>query len=193
MSLDGFIAGPKDGPENPLGDGGERLFKWYSSGDTEFFWPSGEMVSKVSAASASHLRESVRTIGALVIGRRTFEIANGWHGKHPLDVPVFVVTHTTKQKWVDEKAPFTFVTDGVESAIKQAKGVAGEKTSRFVLPVSHSSVSRLGCLTRFILTWRLCCSEMVLTCSIIWGPNPLNWNGPAESLPLVSHISHIRL
>jgi dihydrofolate reductase len=127
MSLDGFIAGPNDGPENPLGDGGERLFKWYSSGDTNFTMPSGEMVFKVSSASAELLQEVCSTTGALVTGRRTFEIANGWHGRHPLDVPVFVVTHNAQQKWVEPSSPFTFVTDGVESAIRQAKAVAGDK------------------------------------------------------------------
>jgi dihydrofolate reductase len=127
MSLDGFIAGPNDGPENPLGDGGERLFKWYSSGDTDFVMPSGEMVFKVSAASAGLLKEVCSTAGALVTGRRTFEIANGWHGRHPLDVPVFVVTHNAQQKWVEPGSPFTFVTDGVESAIQQAKAVVGGK------------------------------------------------------------------
>jgi dihydrofolate reductase len=127
MSLDGFIAGSNDGPENPLGDGGELLFKWYSSGDTDYEWPDGEMVSKVSSASADLLWKSVITIGALVTGRSTFEIAKGWGGKHTLNVPVFVVTHHIQHDWVDEDAPFTIVTDGVVSAIKQAKDVAGDK------------------------------------------------------------------
>lgn len=51
MSLDGFIAGPNDGPERPLGDGGERLFEWYSSGDPDFKMPSGTMTFKVSQVS----------------------------------------------------------------------------------------------------------------------------------------------
>ncbi len=127
MSLDGFIAGPNDGPENSLGDGGEHLFKWYSSGDTAYTMPSGEMTFKVSAASAGFLQQSIGTIGALVTGRRTFEIAKGWDGRHPLDVPVFVVTHHVHQNWVKPSAPFTFVTGGVESAIAQAKVAAGDK------------------------------------------------------------------
>jgi len=127
MSLDGFIAGPNDGPESPLGDGGERLFAWYFSGDTEYRMPSGTMTFKVSPASAEVFQE-VQTIGALVTGRRTFDIANAWGGRHPVDVPVFVVTHTLPQEWVYEGSPFTFVTDGVESAVEQAKAVAGDKT-----------------------------------------------------------------
>jgi hypothetical protein len=55
MSLDGFIAGPNDGPERILGDGGERLLKWYFSGDTDYEMPSGEMTLKVSPVSAELL------------------------------------------------------------------------------------------------------------------------------------------
>jgi dihydrofolate reductase len=126
MSLDGFIAGPNDGPGSPLGEGGERLFAWYYSGDTDFDMPSGEMTFKVSPASAEVLQE-VHEIGAIVTGRRTFDIANAWGGRHPADVPVFVVTHTVPQEWVYEGSPFTFVTDGVESALEQAKQAAGAK------------------------------------------------------------------
>src|SRR5215204_554161 len=120
-------SGPNDGPEAPLGDGGERLLAWYFGGDTEYRLPSTEMVFKVSPLSAELLRETRRTTGALVTGRRTFELTNGWGGRHPLDVPVFVVTHAVLQEWVSEGSPFTFVTDGLESAIEQAKAVAGEK------------------------------------------------------------------
>src|ERR671926_86953 len=126
-SLDGFIAGPNDGPEAPMGDGGERLLAWYSGGDTEYRLPANEMVFKVSAANAELLRETRRTTGALVTGRRTFDLTNGWGGRHPLDVPVFVVTHTVPQKWVYEGSPFTFVTDGLQSAVEQAKAIAGDK------------------------------------------------------------------
>ncbi len=127
MSLDGFIAGPNDGAGNPLGDGGERLFEWYSSGDTDYEMPGTEMVFKVSPQSAELLREAFETMGAFVTGRRTFDIANGWGGRPPLGVPTFVVTHTVSQEWVYEGSPFTFVTDGVESAVEQAKAVAADK------------------------------------------------------------------
>ena len=126
MSLDGLIAGPNDGPERPLGDGGERLFAWYFSGDTDFEMPSGTMTFKVSPASAEVLQE-VHTVGALVTGRRTFDIANAWGGRHPVDVPVFVVTHMVPQEWVYEGSPFTFVMDSVESAVEKAKEAAGDR------------------------------------------------------------------
>jgi dihydrofolate reductase len=126
-SLDGFIAGPNDGPEAPMGEGGERLLAWYSGGDTEYRLPGTEMVFKVSPQTAELLRETRTTTGALVTGRRTFDLTNGWGGRHPLDVPVFVVSHTVPQEWVYVRSPFTFVTDGLQSALEQAKAVAGDK------------------------------------------------------------------
>ncbi len=128
ISLDGFIAGPNDGPEHPLGEGGMRLFDWYAAGDTEYDLPGTEMSFMVSSQSAELLREAHRRMGAFVTGRRTFDITNGWGGNPPLGVPAFVVTHSSApQEWVYEASPFTFVTDGVESAVEQAKAVAGEK------------------------------------------------------------------
>ena len=127
MSLDGFIAGPNDGPGAPLGEGGERLFAWYSGGDTEYGLPGTEMVFEVSSQSAEMLREAHAGMGAFVTGRRTFDIANGWGGDPPLGVPTFVVTHTAPEEWVYEGSPFQFVTDGVEEAVERASAAAGDK------------------------------------------------------------------
>lgn len=126
-SLDGFIAGPNDGPERPLGDGGERLFAWYFGGDTEYTMPSGAITLKVSPQSAELLRESHEKTGALVVGRRHFDLAGGWGGRHPMDLPVFVVTHSVPGRWNYERSPFTFVTDGVEAAVERAMAAAGGK------------------------------------------------------------------
>ena len=128
MSLDGFIAGPNDGPEQPLGEGGMRLFDWFSAGDTDYELPGTEMVFRVSSQSAEVLRGAHRTMGAFVTGRRTFDITNGWGGNPPLGVPAFVVTHAAvPQEWTYEGSPFTFVTDGVESAVEQARAAADDK------------------------------------------------------------------
>jgi hypothetical protein len=83
MSLDGFIAGPNDCPGSPLGEGGERLFAWYSAGDTEYRLPGTEMVFEVSTQSAELLREAHTKMGAFVTGRRTFDITKGWGGNPP--------------------------------------------------------------------------------------------------------------
>ena len=119
VSLDGFIARPDDtvGP----------LFDWYGTGETEVRPPGGDWLWKVSPASAAHLRELLATTGALVIGRRTFDITGGFGGQHPFAVPVFVVTHAAPQNWAHPDAPFTFVTEGVERAVALAKATAGDK------------------------------------------------------------------
>jgi dihydrofolate reductase len=118
VSLDGFIAGP--------GDDIQQVFAWYFGGDVDVTFPGG-MPVKVSKASAAVLRETFATAGALVTGRRQFDNTNGWGGRHPLDVPVFVVTHNPPEGWDGPESVFTFVTDGVESAIAQAQKAAGDK------------------------------------------------------------------
>ncbi|MCB0196235.1 MAG: dihydrofolate reductase family protein [Anaerolineae bacterium] len=133
MSLDGFVAGPNDGPDNGLGDGGDRLFDWYFSGDTEVPISDGQMVLKVSARSAEILKEAITSSGAGIWGRRTFDIAGAWGG-HPPGTPCFIVTHTVPQEWVKDGSPFVFVTDGVESAIRQAKEAAGDKNVAISTP-----------------------------------------------------------
>ncbi|MEJ2266018.1 MAG: dihydrofolate reductase family protein [Anaerolineales bacterium] len=121
MSLDGFIAGPNDDVQ--------RLFAWMSMGDTDLDLSSGDTdyELKMSSESAEGYEKAIQTTGAIVSGRRMFDVAGAWGGKHPLGVPVVVVTHSVPQEWVYEGSPFTFVTDGVESAIEKAREIAGEK------------------------------------------------------------------
>lgn len=121
MSLDGFIAGPNDDIQ--------RLFAWMFKGDTDLEQSSGDedLSLKVSSESAELIEQATKTTGALVAGRRLFDVAGAWGGKHPMDVPVIVVTHTIPQEWVKEGSPFTFVTDGVESAVEKARQIAGDK------------------------------------------------------------------
>lgn len=126
VSVDGFVAGPNDSPENGLGDGGGPLFNWYFSGDTEIKLSEGTPVLKISKQSAELLKKSVARYGAGIWGRKTFDIAHAWGGSPP-GSPAFIVTHKVPQEWVYEGSPFTFVTDGVESAVRQAKQAAGEK------------------------------------------------------------------
>jgi len=118
-SLDGFIA-RSDGDVGPL-------FDWYFGGDTEYTMPSGGITLKISPQSAELLRESHERLGALVVGRRHFDHAGGWGGRHPMDLPVFVVSHSVPEEWVHEGSPFAFVTDSVEGAIERAKAAAGDK------------------------------------------------------------------
>jgi dihydrofolate reductase len=120
MSLDGFIAGPDDDVM--------PLFGWYFGGEVETPVPGAGRVFKTSQASAATLQEMMTKYGVIVTGRRDFDVSNAWGGKPPIDVPCFIVTHSVPQEWAGEGSPFTFITDGVESAIAQAQQVAGEKT-----------------------------------------------------------------
>ena len=119
MSLDGFIADPSGG----VGP----LFDWYFNGEVEF--RDNERTYRVSAASAEYLRSAWRDVGPGVVGRRLFDITDGWGGVPPVGDAAFVVTHRVPTAWVDTHpdAPFTFVTDEVESAIARAQAVAGER------------------------------------------------------------------
>lgn len=138
MSLDGFIAGPNDEVD--------QLFSWYFSGDTDFPFPGSEYVFKVSRASAELLQEASRTIGAIVTGRRNFDVAGAWGGKPPLGVPHIVVTHRPPQAWIKEGSPFTFVTDGVESAVEKAMQVAGDKN----VAISSANILRQCLKSRLV-------------------------------------------
>ena len=121
MSLDGYIAGPNDDVQ--------RLFGWMNQGDTDLKMSSGDtdFDLEVSSKSAEMFEEMIRSTGAIVSGRRMFDVAGAWGGHHPLGAPVIVITHSLPREWAKEGSPFTFVTDGVESAVKQAKKIAGDK------------------------------------------------------------------
>ena len=85
------------------------------------------MKFKVSRATAEVFQEAWRTVGAMVTGRRNFNLASARGSHPPLGVHHFVLTHTIPGEWVKQGSPFTFVTDGVESAIKLAKETAQDK------------------------------------------------------------------
>jgi dihydrofolate reductase len=139
MSLDGYIADPDDGVE--------RLFGWYFDGDTEVPHHAPYLPPfRVSAASATVLRQAMDSIGALVAGRHLFDVASGWAGQHPVGVPVFVVTHEAPGDWAYPDAPFTFVTDGVASAIEQAQAVAGDRFVSVASPTIAQQCLELGLL-----------------------------------------------
>jgi dihydrofolate reductase len=135
MSVDGFIAGKNNNAELPLGVGGMRLFQWYFDGDTpirhyEAAAKRGVRVPpfKLSSTSANVFEELIGSGGAVVTGRRTYDIAGAWNGNGPLPgLPLFVVTHKAPKHVPKGESHYTFVTDGVESAIEQAKVAAGGK------------------------------------------------------------------
>ena len=118
-SLDGFIADPNDNPG--------RIFDWYFKGDTPSTYSSASLPFKLSAEDAKYFDEGAKMLGAMVAGRRTFDVSQAWEGSFFIPVPFFVMTHRPPLKVPKGTTSFTFVTDGIESAIEQAKTAAGEK------------------------------------------------------------------
>ena len=121
-SLDGFVADANDGVA--------EVFAWYFSGDVEVPMPipTPDFTFHVSPPSAEHLRGLMAETGAFLTGRRTFDKADGWGGQHAWDVPAFVLTHDVPDGWPRPGSTVQFVTDGIESAVAQAKSAAGPKS-----------------------------------------------------------------
>jgi dihydrofolate reductase len=115
MSLDGFVTASNVRPEEPMGAGGQRLHEWAFGQDER---------------NRELLAEAVDFVGALIAGRRTYDLSVPWWGADgpagSARVPVFVVTHAEPEE-VPEGGVYTFVTDGIESALEKAKSAAGEK------------------------------------------------------------------
>jgi dihydrofolate reductase len=121
MSLDGYVA--------DLDGGVAEVFDWYlTSGDVEIHTGGSDpMTFKVSEPSAEHLRGLTSGLGAMLTGRRTFEAAQGWGGNHAWG-PAFVLTHDIPDGWPRPDSSVHFVTDGIESAVDQAKAAAAGRS-----------------------------------------------------------------
>jgi dihydrofolate reductase len=137
MSLDGFVAGPNQTLEQPLGEGGERLHEWAFAARS---WHEQHGRSAGEAGVDSDvIEEGLRDTGATVMGRRMFSGGEGpweddpnadawWGDDPPFHMPVFVLTHHAREPLVkDGGTTFTFVTDGIEAALEQARDAAGDK------------------------------------------------------------------
>jgi dihydrofolate reductase len=137
MSLDGFVAGPKPTIKEPLGQGGELLHEWIFNLKA---WRGPHGLKGGEAGPDNDIiKESQANQGAVIMGRKMFSNGNGpwdkdpkadgwWGSNLPFHVPVFVVTHHPREKVIKEGGTtFIFVTDGIESALKQAKKVANGK------------------------------------------------------------------
>jgi dihydrofolate reductase len=121
-SVDGYIAGPDDGPGKGLGEGGERLHYWVFGGPWSY---ESEPTGEATGEDAEWLNQALSGLGAIVGGRWTYEAADHWGGENPWrETPFFIVTHRPEDE--PEGAGFTFVGD-VASAVEQAKAAAGDK------------------------------------------------------------------
>lgn len=136
MSLDGFVAGPNPSEEEPLGEGGEQLHEWVIK-LAAWREPHGREGGEVNASSEV-LEESLANTGAVIMGRNMFgggpgpwgdEPWEGWWGDEPpFRCPVFVLTHHEREPLQKQGGTsFTFVTDGIESALEQARAASGGK------------------------------------------------------------------
>jgi dihydrofolate reductase len=136
MSLDGFVAGPEQGEENPIGIGGDRLHEWLVP-LRAFRQMHGEEGGEENASNAV-VEEAFDNVGATVMGRNMFGGGSGdwgdepwmgwWGEERPFHHPVFVITHHSREP-VEMRGgtKFHFVTDGIESALEQARATAGGK------------------------------------------------------------------
>jgi dihydrofolate reductase len=134
MSIDGYVATPND-DISPLAG-------WFFNGDTEVA-PGAPF--RTSEASARLLREALATVGAIVGGRRYFDLAQGWGGAHPMGVPVFILTHEPPADWPADST-IRFVTDGLESAVAQARAAAGDKDVAIATPGTVRQTLEAGLL-----------------------------------------------
>jgi dihydrofolate reductase len=124
MSLDGFVAGPDDGPKLPVGGRGgadiQLVFQCTMAYEGSMFKPKG--------ANREVVAEMFEHAGVMLTGRRTYEIAKGWNGEHPVNaIPVVIMTHKPPVKPPKGKWQLVFVADGIESAVKKAKSLANDK------------------------------------------------------------------
>jgi dihydrofolate reductase len=137
ISLDGFVAGPNPSLEHPLGEGGDLLHEWAFAATS---WrESHGLEGGEKNADSEVIEEQLRATGAVVMGRKMFSggegpwendpRADGWWGDDPpFHVPVFVLTHQAREtKVMEGGTTFTFVTDGIEAALEQARAAAGDK------------------------------------------------------------------
>lgn len=122
VSLDGYIAGPYE-------TGLDLLFAWFDGGNFELKTAIPDIRIMLSEPDHRYMRDFFESIGAFVCGRRLFDQNDGWGGTHPLGVPVVIVTHHVPEDRTAAHldAPFTFVTDGVASAIERAQALAGDR------------------------------------------------------------------
>lgn len=122
MSLDGFVAGPDERPDNPLGNDGGRLHEWLAGGD-----PGGtNSVPGRPAGLNGQIFDEFMSTGSVVAGRGTFEPADGWGGDHHGGVPIFILSREEPTLDIERWPLVTYLRD-VDTAIGRAKQAAGDK------------------------------------------------------------------
>jgi dihydrofolate reductase len=124
MSLDGYVAGPHDGLGRGLGEGGEPLHNWVMGGA----WTYADDPSfNATGADREVIDEAFGRLGAVVVGRRMYDVVDGWGDEDTFGMPCFVVTSRPAPSRTAGKTSYTFVTDGIGSALEQARASADDK------------------------------------------------------------------
>ena len=147
VSADGYIADD----QGQIGS----LFEWMSAGDVEFTLADSDeeaMAMRSTQASKDFMQAVYPEIGAVIMGRHLFDETNGWNGVPAAGDHVFVVTHQAPTNWEHEgTAPFTFVTDGVESAISQAREYSGDRIVDVAAGQIGGQALRLGLIDQIVM------------------------------------------
>lgn len=134
MSLDGFVAGPNVSIDNPMGDGGERIHDWLFGAKT--------------MADSAIIADMLDNLGAVILGRRTYDVGEGpWGDDPPFPVPCFVLTRRARPSVVKKGTTIAFVDRGIEAALDLAKQAAGDKN---VLIMGGANVARQYIKARLI-------------------------------------------
>lgn len=178
ISLDGFVAGPDIGPDQPMGRGGESLHDW-------MFRSAEGSVDREMAA------EQTGRVGAVILGRRTFDLGvPHWDGT-PYPVPSFVLTHKPREPMPTQTGTFSFVGDGIDSALRQAKAAAGGKDIIVMGGETAAQYLRAGLVEEMML--------QLVPITLGGGPRLFAESGAsdwkvkrAEQTPFVTHLHLVR-
>ena len=190
MSIDGFIAGPQDGPANGLGKrDGMRLHDWLFNGPVRnkyngFFKPKG--------ANRPVVNRMFERTGAMIFGRRTYDITHGWNGSHPIpNLPIFILTHQPPKKVPPGNSSFVFIKDGIKSAVSKAKKAAGKKD----IMIGGASACQQALKEGLVDELYLHIANRVMGKGVLLFENPGNYFGPLKRIscepgPDVTHLRY---
>lgn len=181
MSIDGFVAGPNDSDGAPLGENGERLHEWAFHPDRQ-------------RAGDDRVREELMArVGAVVVGRRTFDLGLPNWGDVPFPVPCFVLTHRSREDLAMTSGTFRFITEGAGAAVGQAKAAAGNRD----VAVMGGNTGRQCLAAGLIDELDLHLVPVLLGRGVRLfehaGTDPIGWAAPeVTKSPLVTHLRYHR-
>jgi len=186
MSVDGFVAGPNDSEGQPLGENGERLHAW-------MFRRDGQHGGGPEPADAQIVNGLFACVGAVLIGRRTFDLGLRNWGDVPFPAPCFVLTHRTRGDLAMGNGTFTFVTDGPVAALRRAEAAAGDRD----VAVTGGAVGRQCLAAGLVDELHIHLVPVLLGRGVrlFEDPDtgPIGWRSPeVTQSPQVTHLRYLR-